>query len=205
MNVTHPVAEKILQRLRARAGEAVPTGDFLDLAARTAVDQALSRLVKRGAIRRVRRGLYELPRMGKLLNEPLLQSPEELIRTWARKNGLRVVPSGAQAVNLLRLSTQVPAKIVYYTNGRTQNLMFGRYSIKLLNRGPKTMDLSGRVASLVIQALRHLGKNGVTPEVISRLRSTLSKKDKAELKSNLRYTAAWMKSVIEQIVSEEKL
>jgi hypothetical protein len=65
------------------------------------------------------------------------------------------------------------------------------------------MDLSGRVAPLVIQALCHLGKNSVTPEVISRLRSTLSKMDKAELKRNLRYTAAWMKSVIEQIASEE--
>jgi hypothetical protein len=183
----------------------VPTRDFLDLAARAAVDQALSRLVRQGVIQRVQRGLYELPRMGKLLNKPILQSPDKLVRTWARKNGLRVVPSGAHAANLLGLSTQVPAKIVYYTNGRTQNLTLEPYSIKLLNRGPKTVDLGGRVASLVIQALRHLGKNGVTPEVISHLRSTLSQKDKAKLKRNIRYTAAWMKPVIEQIASEEAL
>jgi hypothetical protein len=203
MNVTHPIAERILRRLRARAGEAVPTGDFFDLAARAAVDQALSRLVRQGKIRRVRRGLYELPRMGKLLNQPMVQSPDELARTWARKNGLRVVPSGALAANLLGLSTQVPAKTVYYTNGRTQTLSLGSYSIKFLNRGPKTMDVRGRVASLIIQALRYLGRTGVTPEVIDRLRLALSRKDKAELKGNLRYAPAWMKTVIGQIAREE--
>ena len=94
MNVTHPIAEKVLTRLRSGQGAAVPAGDFLDLGQRAAVDQALSRLTRQGAIRRVRRGLYELPRIGKLLNEPIVQSPDELVQAWARNNGLRVVPSG---------------------------------------------------------------------------------------------------------------
>ena len=157
MNVAHPIAEKILARLGSRQGTAVPAGDFLDLGQRAAVDQVLSRLVRQGTIRRVRRGLYELPRIGKLLNEPMVQSPDELVQAWARKNGLRVVPSGAHAANLLGLSTQVPAKIVYYTNGRTRVLKLGPYCIKLLNRGPKTMDVGGRMAPLFFQSLRHWG------------------------------------------------
>lgn len=146
--------------------------------------------------------MYELPRIGKLLNKPMVQSPEGLIQAWARMNGLRIVPSGAHAANLLGLSTQVPAKIVYYTNGRTRLLRLGPYSIKLLNRGPKTMDVGGGMAPLVFQALRHLGRHGVTPDVIDRLRLALSRKDKRELQDNLRYATAWMIPVIEQIVSE---
>ncbi len=199
MNVTHPIAEQILKRLRAREGESVPACDFLDLGTQAAVRQALSRLVRQGNIRRVRRGLYELPRMGTLLMEPMVQSPDELVRAWARKNGLRVVPSGAHAANMLGLSTQVPAKIVYYTNGRTKTVKLGPYSIRLLNRGPKTMDVGGQTAPLVFQALRHLGRAGVTQEVIDRLRSTLSQTDKAELRGNLRYATAWLVPVIEQI------
>ncbi len=122
----------------------------------------------------MRRGIYELPWVGKLLNEPMVQSPDDLVQAWARKNGLRVVPSGAHAANSLGLSTQVPAKIVYYTNGRTRGLKLGPYSVKLLNRGPKTMDVGGRMAPLVFQALRHLGRGGVTPEVIDRLRLAVS-------------------------------
>ena len=202
MKVAHPIAGKILARLSARQGEAVPVRDFLDLGTRAAVAQALSRWVKKGRIRRVGRGLYELPRMGKLLNEPMIQSPDALVRTWARKNGLRVVPSGAYAANLLGLTTQVPAKIIYYTNGRTRTLTLGPYSIKLLNRGPKTMDVKGRTASLVFQALRHLGQKGVTLETIAHLRSELSQKDRRALQRNLRYAVAWMTPVIERIARE---
>jgi len=204
MKVMHPIAEKIVARLSARRGEAVPVRDLLNLGTRAAMAKALSRLVQRGEIRRVGRGLYEIPRMGSLLNEPMIQSPDELVKAWARKNGLRVVPSGAYAANLLGLTTQVPAKIAYYTNGRTRTLTLGSYSIKLLNRGPRTMDVKGQTAPLVFQALRHLGMNGVTPDTIIRLRSKLSRKDKKELKRNLRYAAAWMKPVIELIACEEE-
>lgn len=203
MNVTHPIAKKVLKRLWAKKGSPVPTRDLLDLGPRAAVDQALSRLAQQGAIRRVVRGLYEIPRTGKLLNQPVAPSPDELVHAWARNNGLRVVPSGAYAANLLGLSTQVPAKLVYYTNGRTQTLKLRPYTIRLLNRGPKTMDVRGQVAPLVLQALRYLGPKGVTPEAIHRLRSTLSPKDKAELRRNLNYAAAWMTPAIEAIAGGE--
>ncbi|MCL5279434.1 MAG: type IV toxin-antitoxin system AbiEi family antitoxin domain-containing protein [Planctomycetes bacterium] len=204
MNVIHPISDKILRRLHARRGQSVPASDFSDLGSPLAIRKALSRLVRQGAIRRVRRGLYELPRMGKLLNQPVVASPDELVHAWARKNGLRVVPSGAYAANLLGLSTQVPAKLVYYTNGRTRTLKLGPYTVQLLNRGPKTMDVRGQVAPLVLQALRYLGSNGVTPEVIGRLRSVLSPKDKTELCCSLHHAAAWMKPVIEEVAGEER-
>ena len=97
----------------------------------------------------------------------------------------------------------MPAKIVYYTNGRTRVLKLGPYCIKLLNRGPKTMDVGGRMAPLFFQSLRHLGRGGVTPEVVGRLRLALSRRDKAELKGNIGYAAAWMIPVIEQVASTE--
>ena len=185
-------------------GSPVPTRDLLDLGTRSAVDQALSRLVRDGAIRRVRRGLYQIPRVSKLLKQPVVPSPDELVRAWARNNGLRVIPSGAYSANLLGLSTQVPSKVVYYTNGRTQTLKLGPYTVRLLNRGPKTMDVRGQVAPLVIQALRHVGRNEVTPQVVHRLRSALSPAHKAELRRNLHHTPAWMKPVINEIAGEEE-
>jgi hypothetical protein len=204
MNRADSIAKRIVRRLRARKGSPVPTRDLLDLGMRSAVDQALSRLVREGAIRRVRRGLYQVPRVSKLLRQPVLPSPDELVRAWARNNGLRVIPSGAYSANLLGLSTQVPAKIVYYTNGRTQTLKLGPYTVRLLNRGPKTMDVRGQVAPLVIQALRYVGRNGATPKVVHRLRSALAPAHKAELKRNLHHAAAWMKPVIEEITREKR-
>jgi len=196
--VTHPIAEKIAARIRARP-VVVPVTDLLELGSRSAVDQALSRVVHAGTVLRVRRGLYQWPRVGKLLNRPIPPSVDELVRAWARQNRLRVIPSGAYAANLLRLSTQVPVKLVYYTNGRTRTVALGPYTVRLLNRGPRTMDVRGRLAPLVVQALRHLGRANVTPAVARRLRSLLAPGDKAELRRSLPRVAAWMRPVLEQV------
>ena len=200
VKVSNPIADRILERLQFENGQILSVGDFLELGPRATVDQALSRLAHNGKINRVRRGLYELPRMSTLLNRPMMQSPDALAQAWARKNGLRIVPSGAYAANLLGLTTQVPAKITYYTNGRTKTIKLGQHSIKLLNRGPKTMDIQGKTSALVLQALRYFGKDKVTPKMISRLKSLLTKKDKTELKNNIRHAPAWMQPGLRLIV-----
>jgi uncharacterized protein DUF6088 len=194
MNVSNPLADKVLNRVQSGNGQIFSVADFLDLGPRPTVDQALSRLARQGKINRVRRGLYELPRIGKLLNRPITQSPDALARAWARKNGLRIVPSGAYAANLLGLST----------NGRTKTIKLGQHTIKLLNRGPKTMDVQGKTSPLVFQALSYFGKEGVTQAMISRLRSLLTTKDKAELKTNLHHAPAWLQTVLKQIISQGK-
>ena len=198
------VLYRIVARIRARNGGVVSIADLVDAGPRTAIDQALSHLVREGKILRVRRGLYAWSRISALLGGPISPPLDESVQAWAKKNGLKVVPSGALAANLLGLSTQVPAKIIYYTNGRTKTLKIGPQTVKLLNRGPKTMDVHGRASPLVFQALRYIGKNGMTDEVVSRLSRILPLKDKSELKRNLPHATAWMKSVLEAIIERKK-
>jgi len=203
LKVSNPISDKIVKRLQSANGKVLSATDFVDLGSRSTVDQALSRLARKGKINRVRRGLYELPQVSSLLNLPMTQSPDTLAQAWARKNGLRIVPSGAYAANLLGLTTQVPAKITYYTNGRTKTIKLGQHSIRLLNRGPKTMEVHGGTSALVLQALRYFGKDKVTPKMISHLKSLLSKKDKTELKNNLGHAPAWMQPGLKQIVGSQ--
>lgn len=197
------IANRIIARIRARDGGVVSIEDLLDAGPRSAIDQALSRLVRAGAIQRVRRGLYAWPRTNALLGRQQVPPPDEIVRAWAKKNGLRVIPSGALAANLLGLTTQVPAKIVYYTNGRTKTLKLGPYTIKFLNRGPKTMDVRGSISPLVFQALRSIGKGRVSSQVIEKLSRKLGPKDKKELLRNIPYAAAWMRPIIEDIAGRK--
>jgi len=177
----------------------VSISGLFGLGDRAAIDQALSRLVRQGIILRVGRGLYAWPRISKLLNQPTITSVDSLARAWARQNDLRIIPFGAYAANLLGLSTQVPAKIIYYTNGRTQTIKLGTFSVRFLNRGPKTMDVKGRIAPYVFQALRWMGKDGMTPQNISHLQTILKPKDKSDLIRNMRHAVAWMKPILKQI------
>jgi len=203
MNVTYPVADKIVARLKACDGAPVPVSDLLDLGTRASVKQALSRLARAGTIERVERGLYAWPRFSNLLKETVPPPVDELAKAWARKHGLKIVPSGAYAANLLGLSTQVPAKYIYYTNGRTQQVTLGAAKVKFLNRGPRTMDVRGKLAPLVFQAIKYLGKDGITPEVIARLRRVMNRRDRSDTVKSIDLAPVWMKPAIEEICREE--
>ena len=194
------IAGKILARIeRGTAKPPASAGDFLDLGTRAAVDQALSRLVRRGKLQRVGRGLYAIPRVSRFTGTVIPSSPDDVARAYARKLGLRILPLPAHAANLLGLSTQVPAKIVYLTDGRARTINEDSIPIVFRHGSPKTMAVTGRIAPMVFQALRYLGKKGIAPSHISRLCRLLKKRDKRELLKNLNQAPGWMKSVLIQI------
>jgi hypothetical protein len=200
MKDNYYITRKILARIRRGTVKSPAfAGDFLDLGSRTAVDQALSRLVQRGHLRRVGRGLYALSLISRLTGTEITPPPDTVARSLARKLGLRILPSPAYAANLLGLSTQVPAKIIYMTDGRARTVKIGAVSVIFRHGSPKTMAVLGPVAPLVFQALRYLGREGVSQTHIACLRRLLKKKDKKELMRNLRYAPAWMKHVLLKI------
>lgn len=177
--------------------------DLADLALRPTISQALARLTRAGTVQRVGRGLYAWPRISTLTKRVMSPSVDALAQAWARRNGVRIIPFGAHAANLLGLSTQVPAKYVYYTNGRTQDVRLGGSQVRFLNRGPKTMDVRGQLAACIFQALRYMGKDQVTPGTVLRLRRLLRPRDSADILRNLKYATAWMKPVLQSVIQEQ--
>lgn len=114
------IQNTILDRIRRQGrGKVFTPKDFLDLGSRDAADQSLSRLAKAGEIQRLGRGLYHYPLINERLGISLSPDLDEIAEALARQTGSKVVPSGAVAANRLGLSTQVPAKPVYLTDGRT--------------------------------------------------------------------------------------
>src|SRR5258706_14930308 len=151
------IENKVLKRIYgAGVGSVLSQDDFLDLGGRAAVDKALSRLAAKGTIRRLARGLYEYPRTHPELG---MLSPDidKVAKALAGKDRIRLQPAGAYATNLLGLSEQVPAKVVFLTDGpsRTVKMKIGRQEIQLRHPPPKNMAAAGRLSGLLIQALRH--------------------------------------------------
>ena len=94
--------------------------DFLDLGSREAVDQALSRLVKAGQLRRVGHGLYDMPKMSDVLKRPAPVDLNAAIAALARRDGVRIMPDGLAAANQLGLTNALPAKASYVTDGSSR-------------------------------------------------------------------------------------
>ena len=187
------VQDQILDRIRsAGRGSVFTSKDFLDLGSRDAIDQALSRLARAGEIQRLGRGLYHFPQLNERLDIPLSPDADEIAEALARQTGSRIAPYGARAANRLGLSTQVPAKPVYLTDGRTRQVRVGNLVFVMRHAPPKELPLSSRISAMVFQALRHLGRTAVDSQAISRLRRTLSPQQKCDLLRDARYTADWL-------------
>ena len=192
MNVANPIEQAMFERIKARGdGLVFSPVDFVDLGNRNAVDKALSRMAADGSVRRVARGLYDVPKRHPLvgLTDP---SIDEVAKAVAGKGGTRLQPTGAYAANLLGLSDQVPAKVVFLTDGRSKRIQLGKLTIALKQTSPRIMATAGTISGSIIQALRYLGKDHVTEETVKRLDRRLSPDDRKQLLKDLAYAPAWI-------------
>jgi hypothetical protein len=171
---------------------------FLDLGSRAAVAKALERLADAGDIRRLARGLYDYPENHPTLGH-LPPNYERIAQALAGRDNLKIQPSGAYAANLLGLTEQVPAKIVFLTDGANKIVQVKNQQIVLKRTTPKNMATAGNVSGLVIQALRYLGKDYVDDKVIRILRGKLTGADKKQLMRDFRYAPAWIGSIFKQL------
>lgn len=196
--------QKIVERIiRLEAGTAFMAKDFLDIASRGTIDVALSTLVQEGAIRRVRRGLYDRPRMNPSLGGELSPDIDEAARTLARRHRWSIVPEGAWAANLLGLSTQVPAKIIYLSDGPSKKVELGRRTIFFKHARPQGFVGQDGKGALVVQALRYLGKDNTDHDVISRLRGMLSESERRKLVKATRFGVDWIYEAAKRVEGED--
>jgi len=192
--------DQILARIdRLGPGKAFSAKDFLDIATRGSIDVALGGLTRKGTIRRIRRGLYDMPKVNPALGGKLSPDIDEAAQAIARRQRWKIVPEGAWAANLLGLSTQVPSKIIYLTDGPNNEVQIGRRSIHFKHARPKAMaGLEGKFA-LVVQALRHLGKENVGTREIETLKTKLSLQEKRRLLRDTRFGVDWIYDVAKKI------
>ncbi len=196
------VENKLKKRIYAHGrGWVFTPKRFLSLGSRQAVDIALFRLAREGTIRRLSRGLYDYPethpKLGRIF--PALEKVVDAIRESAR---IRVQPGGAYATNLLGLSEQVPAKVMYITDGPSRKVKIGKLEIRLMQTTPANMASAGKVSGLLIQAFKYLGKQHVTPERIRHLRKRLSADEKVTLQNDIGLASTWMHPYIREITKE---
>lgn len=187
---------------RRGRGKIYTAKDFLDLGTRSAVDLTLWRLARAATVRRVGRGLYHFPRFSKTLGIELSPDINEVVQALARQTGSRVVPSGAVAANWLGLSTQVPARPVYLTDGRTRQVKVGKTVVSVKHAPPKDLPLGNPTSAMVFQAIRYLGKDAVSDKAIVGLRARLSPAERRRLARDAHHITDWIAEVVWRVVAD---
>jgi hypothetical protein len=200
-NAEPGIEAEIARRVRrSKPGTVFTPALFASAGSRAAIDKALQRLVARGDLRRLSRGLYDKPRQDALLGT-LWPSVDAIVAALTGKDKLRLQPTGAYAANLLGLSDQVPARVEFLTDGTSRTVKAGPMQIVLKRTTPRQMAAAGRTSGLVIQALRSLGPEHVTPQRLSKLRRAIPADQRRTLLDDLTLAPGWMQPTLRTLAS----
>lgn len=193
------LGQTILRSVRARGRGAVVTSkDFSAFGSRAAVDQALSRLAKDGSIRRIDRGVYDVPRVHPRIGV-VAPSADAVVGALSRQSGEPVQLTGAASANALHLSTQVPARAIWLTYGPNRSVMLGRLQVLLQHVDRSVVPCLGTGAGMAISALQFIGAGNVSSQDITRLKAGLDAADKSRLYRVRNRLPLWLGAVVLKI------
>lgn len=177
--------------------------DFLDIASNATVRQILKRLADEDKIKRVIDGFYYNPKYSELIGEYEAVSIHELALAIARKYNWNIAPYNSTALNLLGLSTQVPAHYKYISSGRYKEYKIGDSILEFKKVNPGEIANMSLKTATVIQAIKSLGKENITNEVIQKIRENLTEKERKDLKNESKSVPSWIYEVIREICEDK--
>jgi hypothetical protein len=195
------VEDRILYTIYGHGkGYAFSTNDFIKEFSTNSIDKALSNLTKQGKIRRIARGLYDYPKYSDFLQMQLGPDIEQVAFAIARKFNWQIEISGNSALNILGLSTQVPGTYLYLSNGTNRKYTINEnIIIEFKKSALKNIGFKYKESSLIVQALRALGKEHVTQEIALKIQSQISEKLYDKILEDTKTTTAWIYEIIKQI------
>lgn len=185
--------------LTYESGTVFVAADFADFTDKKTASVGLSRLETEGVIRRILRGVYDKPAYNRFLGEFVAPIPDKVAHAIARNFGWTIVPCGDTALNLLGLSTQVPAVWVYVSDGTYKEYLYDNTTIQFKRTTNKEVSKLSYKTALVIQALKALGKDNIDEMVISRLQKKLTAEEKKAMVSEAKAITSWVYEYLKQI------
>lgn len=188
---------------KAKGGAVFFAEDFVSFGSTKAVGKALERLVKKGDISRVARGVYARLKKHEMFGK-IMPTTEEIAKAIAKRDKARIVPTGVLALNALGLSTQIPLNIVYLTDGSARTIKVGKRTIKLKKTSPKNLAAIGNISSLVIQALKEIGKGFVTESEVEIVLKQLAKEEPYRLEHDIKLAPEWIRIIMRKALNKSE-
>ncbi|HPX32184.1 MAG TPA: DUF6088 family protein [Erysipelotrichaceae bacterium] len=197
--------ESVLKKIESfEAGTVFIANDFLEIASYERIRNILNRLVKDGTIHRILNGVYYQPKYSELIEEYEAPNVHQVALAIARKYNWTITPSENTALNILGLSTQVPAKWVYLSDGKYVTYSFGGIDIEFKRRSNAEISNMSTITSMVIQAIKAIGKDRISGEQIDILKKRLSGEEKKALLREGKTATAWIYEILRKIGEEDE-
>lgn len=199
-NITKEIKERIEN---LEDGSVFVSKDFSDISTSSIIDDILSQMQDIGTIKQVIPNVFYKPIYSEFLGEYISASPNKIAKAIAKNCNWSIVPYADAALNLLGLSTQVPATYIYASDGADIEYSYENITIQFKHTSTKDISNLTYKTALVIQALKTLGKDNIDDIIIKKLSLILSKEEKDIMLKEATNITSWVFDVIKQICNFE--
>jgi len=159
------------------------------------VKSQLCRACSSGKISRVHQGIYHKLRYSEILEDYVPCSAEEVACAIARNNGWHFIPSGNTCLNNLGLSTQVPSKLVYYSDGPYRKYEINGIRVEFKHRSPRNLP-HDRDLAIIVAAVDAWGKTNCDDKFSRSLSKVLLERGVEYFEEGLDGVTSWVADVI---------
>jgi hypothetical protein len=194
--MTKSVQTRIENKIKSmKRGRILFPSNFDDIGNVEVVKKSLLRLENKKFLVRLAHGIYLYPKQDKLLGV-LYPTIEEIALAIAERDKARIIPTGTTALNKLGLSTQIPMNIVFLTDGAPRGIVVGKRTIKFKRTSPKNLAVKGKITSLIIQALKEIGKDNVTAGQLEKIKIHLEKEKQKIIEHDAKLAPVWISKIM---------
>lgn len=194
--MTKSIQTRIENKIKSiKRGSVLFPSNFDDIGNVEVVKKSLLRLENKKFLVRLAHGIYLYPKQDKLLGV-LYPTIEEIAIAIAERDKARIIPTGTTALNKLALSTQIPMNIVFLTDGAPRSILVGKRIIKLKRTSPKNIAVKGEITSLIIQALKEIGKDNVTAGQLEKIKIHLQKEKQEIIAHDTKLAPVWISKIM---------
>ena len=190
--------EKAIQQLEK--GSLISAQDFLDIGNYEAAKRALSRLNSEGKLTRVFRGLYQTPNYNAFLKKDIGASPNKVAEKFAEKFGWTIAPAEDTALNELGLSTHVPAKYTFISDGPTKKYTLDNgIDIYFKHKANKEISKLSKKEAIVIEAIQTISQEKMNDQIRQKLFNTLTEDEMKHLLEQGKSMRYWIYEELKNI------
>jgi len=194
--MTKSVQTRIENEIKSmKRGSILFPSNFDDIGNVEVVKKSLLRLENKKFLVRLAHGIYLYPKQDKLLGV-LYPTIEEIAVAIAERDKARIIPTGTAALNKLGLSTQIPMNIVFLTDGAPRSIVVGKRTVKFKRTSPKNLAVKGEITSLIIQALKEIGKDNVTAAQLEKIKRHLEKEKQEIIEHDAKLAPVWISKIM---------
>lgn len=194
------VKNQILSRIYGRGrGWAFSPNDFIADFKRWEISNSLEDLTNEGKIRRIIRGIYDYPIYSDILEKHVSPDIEQVAYAIARKFSWRIQITGDTALNYLGLSTQIIGKYIYFSDGPARKYNIFGQILEFKHYTFREAAITDNHAGLVIQAIKAIGENNITPSFIESLTNKFPPEEWAKIKKHASKAIGWIYKIISDI------